>query len=172
MHNSDSGIDVPLMIDISIREYESSSNATGKSTIGTVLAFDFGKKRVGVAVGEQELQLAHPLATIDCVIAKQRFETIAKLIDEWRPVLLVVGLPMHADGTEHELTRLSRQFARRLEERFGIKVCLVDERYTTITARSALGELGIKGKKQRPMLDQIAAQHILQSYFDGDYAAT
>lgn len=158
---------------------ENSSHETGRMTgdtpqsrAGTVLAFDFGERRIGVAVGEQGLQLAHPLTTIDCVMTKQRFEAIAKLIETWQPVLLVVGLPTHADGTEHELTRLSQRFARRLEGRFGIKTCLVDERYTTITARSSLVELGIKGKKQKPMLDQIAAQHILQSFFDGDYAAT
>lgn len=172
MHNSDSGIDAPLMINCSAQEPGGSSRATERSVIGTVLAFDFGKKRIGVALGEWGLQFARPLITIDCVMTKQRFEAIAKLIDAWQPVLLVVGLPTHADGTEHELTRLSRQFARRLEAHFGIKVFMVDERYTTISARSTLGELGIKGKKQRPMLDQIAAQHILQSFFDGDYAVT
>lgn len=172
MHNPDSSIQTPLAIDYISQERDSSSETMQRAMAGTVLAFDFGKRRIGVAVGEQGLQLAHPLTTIDCVMTKQRFEAITRLIDEWQPVLLVVGLPTHADGTEHELTRLSRQFARRLEGRFGIKVRLVDERYTTITARSALGELGIKGKKQKTMLDQIAAQHILQSFFDCNHAAT
>ena len=104
------------------------------------------------------------------VLTERRFDSIAKLIEEWQPVLLVVGLPTHADGTEHELTRLSRRFARRLEGRFGIKTALVDERYTSITASTALREAGIKGKKQKPLLDQVAAQQILQSYFDGHYA--
>lgn len=137
---------------------------------GTALAFDFGEKRIGVAVGDLGLGLAHPLATVSSEINKQRFDSIAKLIGEWQPVLLVVGLPTHADGTEHELTQLSRRFARRLQGRFGIDTVLVDERYTSITASAALQEAGIKRKKQKPVLDQVAAQQILQSYFDGHYA--
>ena len=140
--------------------------------VGTVLAFDFGEKRVGVAVGDLGLGLAHPLVTVSEGITKRRFDTITKLIEEWNPVQLVVGLPTHADGTDHELTRLSRRFARRLEGRFGISTRLVDERYTSITASVTLREAGIKGKKQKLVLDQVAAQQILQSYFDRQYAPT
>ncbi len=140
--------------------------------VGTVLAFDFGEKRVGVAVGDLGLGLAHPLVTVSEGITKRRFDTITKLIEEWKPVQLVVGLPTHADGTDHELTRLSRRFARRLEDRFGISTRLVDERYTSITASVMLREAGIKGKKQKLVLDQVAAQQILQSYFDRQYAPT
>lgn len=139
---------------------------------GTVLAFDFGMRRVGVAIGEYELRLAHPLTTIDQAVTKPRFEKIAELIREWQPVLLVVGLSVHADGAEHEITRLCQRFARRLEGRFGIPVVMEDERYTTVIARLTLEEVGITGRKQRPMLDQIAAQHILQTFFDSSYAAS
>lgn len=139
---------------------------------GTVLAFDFGIRRIGVAIGERELRMAHPLTTIDQSMTRPRFEEIAELIEAWQPVLLVVGLSVHADGTEHEITRLCRRFARRLEGRFRIPVALADERYTTVIARSALEEAGVTGKKQRPMLDQIAAQHILQTYFDLSHAAS
>ncbi|WP_350282117.1 Holliday junction resolvase RuvX [Nitrosomonas sp.] len=139
---------------------------------GTVLAFDFGTRRIGVAIGEYELQMAHPLTTIDQSMTGPRFEKIAELIEAWQPVLLVVGLSVHADGTEHEITRLCRRFARRLEGRFRIPVALADERYTTVIARSVLEEAGVTGKKQRPMLDQIAAQHILQTYFDLSHAAS
>ena len=66
---------------------------------GTVLAFDFGEKRIGVALGDLGLGLAHPLVTVSDAITERRFDAIAKLIAEWRPVLLVVGLPTHADGT-------------------------------------------------------------------------
>ena len=131
-----------------------------------ILAFDFGEKRIGVAVGNEELGLAHPLATISDEDTARRFDSIFKLIEEWQPVLLIVGLPTHADGAEHGLTRLSRRFARRLEGRFGIKTVLVDERYTSISARAALSEAGVKRKKQKTVLDQVAAQLILQSYFD------
>lgn len=139
---------------------------------GTVLAFDFGVRRIGVAVGEYELRLAHPLTTIDQAMTKPRFEKIAELIETWQPVLLVVGLSVHADGTEHEITRLCRRFARRLEGRFGIPAVMEDERYTTVIARLTLREVGVTGKKQRPVLDQIAAQHILQTFFDSSYAAS
>lgn len=91
---------------------------------------------------------------------------IAQLIETWQPVLFVVGLPTHVDGTEHELTRLSQRFARRLEGRFNIDVAMVDERYTSLIASEMLREQGVKGRKQKPMLDQVAAQQILQSYFD------
>jgi putative pre-16S rRNA nuclease len=135
-------------------------------SVGTVLAFDFGEKRIGVAVGELELGLAHPLITVSKVATKSRFDTITKLIEEWEPVQLVVGLPIHADGTDHKLTHLSKRFARRLEGRFGISTKLVDERYTSVTASMELREAGVKGKKRKLVIDQVAAQQILQSYFD------
>lgn len=140
--------------------------------IGSILAFDFGKKRIGVAVGDLGLGLAHPLVTVSDENTVRRFDTIASLIAEWQPVLLVVGLPTYVDGTEHELSRLSRRFARRLEGRFGIKTMLVDERYTSVSASAVLREAGVKEKKRKPVLDQVAAQLILQSYFDGQDAAT
>jgi putative pre-16S rRNA nuclease len=140
--------------------------------MGEILAFDFGEKRIGVAVGNPGLGLAHPLATVSGENTEGRFNSISKLIEEWQPVLLVVGLPTHADGTEHELTRLSRRFARRLEGRFGIKTVLVDERYSSMSASTALREAGVKGRKQKSVLDQVAAQLILQSYFDRQNATT
>lgn len=139
---------------------------------GTVLAFDFGKKRIGVAIGNNTLGIAHPLVTVDSEVTEQRFTMIAKLIETWRPVLLVVGLPMHIDGTAHELTHLSQRFARRLAGRFNIKVILKDERYTSQTASVTLREAGITGRKQKSVLDQIAAQQILQSFFDERHAFT
>ena len=139
---------------------------------GTVLAFDFGKKRIGVAVGNNLLRTALPLITVDTENTEQRFAMIAKLIETWQPVLLVVGLPMHSDGTAHELTHLSQRFARRLAGRFKIKVILKDERYTSQSASAALREVGITGRKQKTVLDQVAAQHILQSFFDEQHAIT
>ena len=135
-------------------------------SVGTVLAFDFGEKRIGVAVGELELGLAHPLITVSGEATKNRFDAITKLIEEWEPVRLIVGLPVHPDGTDHKLTHLSKRFARRLEGRFKIGTKLVDERYTSATASMGLREAGIKWKKQKLVIDQVAAQQILQSYFD------
>ena len=139
---------------------------------GIILAFDFGVKRIGTAVGNLELGLAHPLSTISNESKRGCFAAVAQLIDEWQPVLLVVGLPTYPDGAEHELTRRSRRFAQRLESRYGIETLLVDERYTSTSAGHALREAGVNGIKQKRILDQVAAQLILQTYFDRRDAAT
>ena len=130
-----------------------------------MLAFDFGEKRIGVAVGDLELRIAHPLATFDAQDNASRFAEIGKLVDEWNPAELVVGLPMHADGAEHETSRLARRFAHRLEGRFGIKVTLVDERLTSVTAESRLREAGLRADRIEATLDAAAASEILAAYF-------
>ncbi len=133
---------------------------------GTLLAFDFGTRRIGIAVGSTLLGRANPLATIDDEKNDTRFGRIAGLIAEWQPVALVVGLPSNADGTAHELTALCRRFANRLRGRFNLHTIMVDERYTSLAASERLDEIGIHGRKQKPLLDQYAAQQILQAYFD------
>jgi putative holliday junction resolvase len=134
--------------------------------VGTVLAFDFGEKRIGVAVGESMLKVAHPLTTINAEQNEVKFAQIGELIKEWRACLLVVGLPMHMDGEPHLLTQLSKKFAQRLEGRFNLPVVMVDERLSSAEAAQNLSAAGIKGIKQKAMLDAVAAQSILQSYFD------
>lgn len=136
----------------------------------TLLAFDFGEKRIGVAVGNTLVGIAHPLQTIASESNDERFNTIGTLIAEWQPTQLVVGLPSHLDGTEHELSRLCRKFANRLHGRFNLPVALVDERLSSAEASQTLKEAGIGGRKQKPMLDQVAAQVILQSYLDQHHA--
>lgn len=133
---------------------------------GTVLAFDFGEKRIGIALGEHMLGIAHPLTTINVESNDDRFKQIAELVSEWKPSVLIVGLPLSLDGEEHEVTLLCKKFARRLDGRFSLPVVMIDERLSSIEAESSLKEMGITGRKQKPMLDQVAAQHILQSYFD------
>lgn len=133
---------------------------------GTVLGFDFGEKRIGIAVGETMLKLAHPLTTIQAEENAVKFSQIATLIQEWRPSLLVVGLPTYLDGEAHELTHLAKKFAQRLEGRFNLPVVMVDERLSSAEAAQSLRESGIHGIQQKAMIDQVAAQTILQSYFD------
>jgi putative holliday junction resolvase len=133
---------------------------------GTVLAFDFGEKRIGVAVGETMLKVAHPLTTINAEENEVKFTQIGSIVQEWRPSLLVVGLPLHMDGESHLLTQLSKKFAQRLEGRFNLPVIMVDERLSSVEASQNLNAAGIKGIKQKAMLDAVAAQSILQSYFD------
>lgn len=133
---------------------------------GTLLAFDFGTQRIGIAVGNTISATANPLETIDEEKNELRFARIAALIAEWQPVALVVGLPSNDDGTPHELTALCRRFANRLSGRYRLPVMLVDERYTSLAASSQLNEAGVRGRKQKAVLDQYAAQQILQAYFD------
>ncbi len=133
---------------------------------GTLLAFDFGTRRIGVAVGNSIACTAQPLTTIQGEENAPRFAAIEGLIREWQPVALVVGLPCNDDGTPHAMTQLCRRFANRLKGRFGLPVFLVDERYTSAAASAQLNEAGIHGIRQKPLLDQVAAQEILQAYFN------
>ncbi len=133
---------------------------------GTVLAFDFGEKRIGVAVGESLLRQAHPLEVIRADGHEARDRAIAGLIAEWQPVQLVVGLPTHADGTPHEMTARCRSFAERLALRHSLPVALADERLTSLDAEARLRETGRNAKTMKPLLDAVAAQLILQTWFD------
>ena len=133
---------------------------------GTLLAFDFGTRRIGIAVGNSVSATAQPLTTINDEKNDARFSTIAALLKEWEPVALVVGLPCNDDGTPHEMTAQCRRFANRLKGRFDLPTLLVDERYTSAAASSLLDEEGIHGRKQKSLIDQYAAQQILQAYFD------
>ena len=133
---------------------------------GTLLAFDFGTKRIGIAVGNTLLRRANPLITINVEKTEARFAAIAALLNEWQPSALVVGLPSNDDGTPHELTALCRRFANRLKGRFNLPTILLDERYTSLAASVQLNEEGIHGMKQKTLIDQYAAQQILQAYFD------
>ena len=134
--------------------------------LGAVLAFDFGEKRIGVAVGDLKVKIAHPLTTITSEVNDKRFAAIGELVSEYRPALLVVGLPSHADGGEHVVARLARKFAQRLTGRFGVRVVLVDESYSSASASEALTESGVRGARQKLWLDQVAAQQILQQFLD------
>ena len=133
---------------------------------GAVLAFDFGEKRIGVAVGEFEIAMAHPLTTIAGEHSKLRFDAIARLIAEWRPRQLVVGLPLNMDDSEHAMSARARRFARQLEGRFNLPVAMVDERLTTRDAAAQLTAAGVDSRRQRPIRDQVAARTILLDYFE------
>ncbi|WP_439537734.1 Holliday junction resolvase RuvX [Methyloversatilis sp.] len=135
---------------------------------GTVLAFDFGEKRIGVAVGECELRSASPLLTFDAETNDARWSAVGRLLDEWKPVTLVVGLPLSPDGVPHDMTVRAERFARQLEGRYRLPVVLQDERYTSAEADSQLrDEGGVRDWRSRKQkLDAHAAQLILKDYFD------
>jgi len=131
-----------------------------------VLAFDFGTRKIGVAVGDTRIGVAHPLTTIRGEATASRFAAIAALVTEWRPATLVVGRPLHADGSQHAMTARAERFARSLEGRFGLPVARMDERYTTRIADASLREAGTRGAARRDARDAVAAQLILQSWLD------
>ena len=133
---------------------------------GTLLAFDFGEKRIGIAVGEEALAQAHPLTTIRSEINTERFAAIAALITEWKPVRLVVGLPVALDGTPHAMTARCTRFANQLRGRFGLPVDYAEERLSSVEAEERLRESGHTTKSAREHLDAMAAQIILQGYFE------
>ena len=121
----------------------------------TYLAFDYGLKRVGVATGNSLMRQAQPLRTI-AAEGKPRFEQIAKLIEEWRPDALVIGVPYHPDGAEHDNTLRARKFGGQLRGRFHLPVHEVDERYSTTEAIA-------NGARD---LDAASAAILLQQYFN------
>lgn len=133
---------------------------------GTLLAFDFGTQRIGVAVGNTFAASSQPLTTISEEKNDIRFAAIAALVKEWQPCALLVGMPSNDDGTPHQLTALCRRFANRLHGRFNLPTILVDERYTSLIASSQMNKEGIRGREQKSLIDQYAAQQILQAYHD------
>jgi len=132
---------------------------------GTVLAFDFGERRIGVAVGELALRSAHPLQTIDARDNETRFATIARLVEEWQPDHAVVGLPA-PDRADHPMNERCRRFARQLEGRFGLVADLVDESYSSAVAEADLAAAGLNALRRKAVLDSVAAQAILQTWFE------
>ncbi len=136
--------------------------------VGTVLAFDFGEKRIGVATGETLLKQAHPLTVIHGEANDGRFAAIDALLKEWRPVLLVVGMPSRVDGTPHEMSARCTRFANQLRGRFNLPVAFADERFSSLAAGEFLRETGHSAKSAKQHLDAVAAQLILQTYFDSN----
>lgn len=122
----------------------------------TVLAFDFGLKRIGVAVGNTLIRQAQPLQVIDAPTNDGKFEAIGGLIAEWQPGRVIVGLPLHPDGAEHAMSARCRRFANQIHGRFGVDTVLVDERYTSAV---------LVARRDQP-IDHEAAALILQQYFD------
>ena len=110
--------------------------ARGATDLRSYLAFDYGRRRVGVASGNSLLAQAQPLTTITAE-GEARFTAVARLLQQWQPDALVVGVPLHPDGQPHDNTHQAQRFARQLRGRFGLTVHEVDERYTTTEALAA-----------------------------------
>ena len=136
------------------------------SAARTLLGFDFGMKNIGIAVGQELTANANPLPAIKARDGIPDWSQIEKLLKEWQPDLLIVGLPLNMDGTEQEMTAAAKRFGNRLNGRFNIPVEWQDERLTTY---EALDQMGIRSKmdsRQRSDVDQLSAQLILQSWLN------
>ena len=137
---------------------------------GSVLAFDFGLKRIGVAIGtllgSGRLASARALTTIASEASDARFAAITALIAEWQPVLLLVGRPLNDDGTPHDMTARCERFANQLRGRFRLPVEAVDERFSSTEADANLRERGLSWQQRKAQVDAEAALIILQSWFE------
>ena len=141
---------------------------------GTLLAFDFGHRRIGVAVGQTLTGSANALAVV-AVANKPDWHTISEIISEWKPAALVVGLPLAADGGETDMSEDARRFGRQLEGRFGVSVWFEDERLTSFSAEQRFVEARARGgmrRKDATQKDALAAQIILENWLQSQTSLT
>jgi putative holliday junction resolvase len=139
----------------------------------TVMAFDFGLKRIGVAVGDLELGIAHPVTTLNVATNVDRLAAVEKLVAEWQPTQFVIGEAQYEDAVNneahpvaHPIAHLAKKFGNRLTEQYHLPIRYVNEFLSSTEAASQLKEQGVTGRAQKTQLDAVAAQIILQAYFD------
>ncbi len=135
----------------------------------TLLGFDFGTRSIGVAIGQEITGSAQPLRALKANDGIPNWEEIEKLLQEWQPDRVIVGLPLNMDGTEQPLTQRARKFAGRIHGRFGVVVDLQDERLTTTDARARLFERGGYRALEKGMVDGISALLILEAWMESQY---
>lgn len=135
----------------------------------TILGFDFGKKYIGVAVGQEITGSASPLGSIKAIDGIPHWDTLTNFISEWQPDLIVVGLPLNMDGTEQQLTKDAKKFGNRIAGRFGLKVEFQDERLTTADAKEQLFSRGGYKNLKKDNIDAESARLIIESYFEQQY---
>ena len=132
---------------------------------GQILAFDYGEKRIGVAIGQAVTGTANPIDALAARNGEPDWQRVEALLSEWQPAFVVVGLPLNMDDTEQLLTKRAKKFANRVHGRFGIEVKLIDERLSSVAAREELfAQEGYRGL-QKHSIDSLAACHILETRF-------
>jgi putative holliday junction resolvase len=140
-------------------------NKTGS----TLLAFDYGQQRIGVAVGQTLVPSAHPLRVLQSRQQVPDWETITQLIREWQPYALVVGLPLHADGSEGSIAQAARRFAQELTARYHLPTHVIEETLSSVAASNRQRENTQKRRHTHLPIDAIAAQIILETWLS-EYA--
>ena len=133
-------------------------------SLRTVMAFDFGLRQIGVAMGNCLLGTTQPLPIVKAKDGQPGWAALEALIDEWRPDLVVVGDPLNMDGSASELSALAAKFARRLHGRLGLKVAMIDERLSSFEAKHNSREQGHRGNYKRQPVDSLAAELILKTW--------
>lgn len=135
----------------------------------TVIGFDFGKKYIGVAVGQELTGSATPLGSVKATNGIPHWDNLEKYLKEWQPDFIVIGLPLNMDGSEQQLTLDAKKFGSRVHGRFGIKVEFQDERLTTADAKAQLFDRGGYKNLKKDNIDAESARLIIESYFEQQY---
>jgi putative Holliday junction resolvase len=139
-----------------------------KKIEGNILSFDFGEKRIGVAVGNSITKSSHPLKTINTSKNTERYKLIELLLKTWEPVKLVIGYPLNEDGTLSRMSLLAKKFGMKLTNKYNIPIAMIDERFTSTEADLKLKKFEKNFKKRKIVVDQVAAMIILDSFFQNN----
>ena len=139
-----------------------------KKIEGNILSFDFGEKRIGVAVGNSITKSSHPLKTINTSKNTERYKLIELLLKTWEPVKLVIGYPLNDDGTLSKMSLLAKKFGMKLTNKYNIPIAMIDERFTSTEADLKLKKFEKNFKKRKIVVDQVAAMIILDSFFQNN----
>ncbi len=134
--------------------------------IKTLMAFDYGKKRMGIAMGQRIIQSANGITCISAKDGKPNWDELDKLVKEWQPDAFVVGLPLNMDGSESDMSKRANKFSKRLHGRFGKPSFTIDERLSTFAAKQTAKAHGHKGHYKSDPVDELAAQIILQTWLE------
>lgn len=144
------------------------TNNTDKAPT-SLLGFDFGTKSIGVATGQMITATAQPLAAIKANDGIPNWNTVEQVIKDWKPDVVVVGLPLNMDGSEQDITQRAKKFGNRLNGRFGVKVAFQDERLTTASAKEFIFERGGYKALEKGKIDSVSAALILESWMESYY---
>ncbi|MDC1310999.1 Holliday junction resolvase RuvX [Burkholderiales bacterium] len=129
------------------------------------LAFDYGERRVGVAMGDASIGIAHPIKTITYKISKELMGEIESIVKEWKPLAFVVGMPRSENGKPHALEKRVNRFCQTLGSKFKLAVHIIDESYTSVEADQFLANNKVGWKERKKRVDMVAAQLILEDFF-------
>ena len=132
----------------------------------SIMSFDYGKKRHGIAMGQRITQTANGITCISAKDGKPNWDELDKIVQEWQPDAFVVGLPLNMDGSPSDMSKRANKFSNRLHGRYGKPSFTIDERLSTFAAKEQAKDLGHRGHYKSDPVDEIAAQIILQTWLE------